>query len=132
MTGPILDHVFHRDITREYPVADHAEGLYVYDVDGRRFIDGTSCVFALSIGHGAGDVIEAMAAQARRVAFPHTAYFTSPAERQLADKLVAMAPPGFSRVWLCTAGSEANEAAIKLARQYHVLKGNPEKTKVIS
>ena len=126
------DRVFHRDIAQDYPVADHAEGVYIYDTEGRRFIDGTSSVFATSVGHGASDVIEAMAAQARRVAFPHTGTFTSVAEQQLAAKLVDLAPPGFEKAWFCTAGSEANETAIKLARQYHVLGGHPEKTKVIS
>ncbi len=126
------DRVFHRDITREYPVAERAEGIHIYDTEGRRYIDCSGSVFVQNIGHGVEDVIEAIAAQARQVAFVHTSQFTSAPEQRFTERLVGLAPQGFVKAWVCTTGSTANETAIKLARHYHVLTGNSEKTKVIA
>jgi adenosylmethionine-8-amino-7-oxononanoate aminotransferase len=126
------DRVFHRDIARDYPVVDRAEGIHIYDTAGRRYIDCAGSVFVQNVGHGVGEIVDAIADQARQVAFVNTAHFTSDAERRLTEALIERAPPGFVKAWISTTGSTANETAIKLARQYHLLTGNPQKTRVIA
>lgn len=126
------DRIFHREIGRDYPMVDRGAGIYVFDSTGRRYIDGAGGVFVVNIGHGSPAVEQAMAAQAHRIAFAHTGNFTSEAEQRFSAQLLALAPPGFTKVWMSTSGSAANETALKLARHYHLLAGHPEKTKVIS
>jgi len=133
MTAPVnADRVFHREIGRDYPMVDRGEGIYVFDSTGRRYIDGAGGVFVVNIGHGSPAVEQAIAAQVQRIAFAHTGNFTSEAEQRFSARLLALAPPGFTKVWMSTSGSAANETALKLARHYHLLAGHPEKTKVIS
>lgn len=126
------DPVFHREIGRDYPVVDRAEGACVFDASGRRYLDGAGGIFVANIGHGVKEVVAAMAAQADRVAFAHTSVFTSAAELAFAQKLVDLAPSGFTKAWICTSGSAANETALKLAREYQLIKGAPQRTKVIA
>jgi adenosylmethionine-8-amino-7-oxononanoate aminotransferase len=124
--GPVnRDPVFRREVARDYPVVARAEGAYVYDTAGRRYLDGAGGIFVVNIGHGVREVVQAMAAQAGRVAFAHTTVFTSDAELAFARKLVDLAPAGFAKAWICTSGSAANETALKLAREYQLLKGQP-------
>jgi adenosylmethionine-8-amino-7-oxononanoate aminotransferase len=131
--GPVnRDPVFHREVARDYPVVARAEGAYVYDSAGRRYLDGAGGIFVVNIGHGVREVVQAMAAQAGRVAFAHTSVFTSEAELAFAQKLVDLAPAGFTKAWICTSGSAANETALKLAREYQLLKGEPKRTKIIA
>jgi len=133
MTATVnADRVFHREIDRDYPMVDRGEGIYVFDSTGRRYIDGAGGVFVVNIGHGSPAVEQAIATQMRRIAFAHTGNFTSEAEQRFSAQLLALAPAGFSKVWMSTSGSAANETALKLARHYHLLAGKPEKTKVIS
>jgi adenosylmethionine-8-amino-7-oxononanoate aminotransferase len=126
------DRIFHRELGRDYPTIDRGEGIYLYDTAGRRYIDGAGGVFVTNLGHGNEHVVEALTAQARRVGFAHTGFFTSQVYIDFAEKLVAMAPKGFAKVWMSTSGSTANETAIKLARHYHLLTGKPEKTRIIA
>jgi adenosylmethionine-8-amino-7-oxononanoate aminotransferase len=131
--GPVnRDPVFHREPGRDYPVVARAEGAYVYDSAGRRYLDGAGGIFVVNIGHGVREVVEAMAQQAGRVAFAHTSVFTSDAELAFAQKLVDLAPPGFTKAWICTSGSAANETALKLAREYQLIKGQPKRTKIVA
>ena len=122
---------FHRDISHSYPVAARGEGAVVIDSEGRRFIDGAGGFIAI-LGHSPGEVAKQIFEQADVLQFAHTGDFTSTAEERFARTLLEIAPPGFAKVWITTSGSTANEAAVKLARQYHVLKGQPEKSKVVS
>jgi adenosylmethionine-8-amino-7-oxononanoate aminotransferase len=124
--------VFHRNITRSYPVAAAGDGAVVIDSQGRRLLDGAGGVFVAILGHSPTEVAEAIASQARTLNFAYTGDFATEGEERLAEQLTAIAPPGFVKVWLTTSGSTANEAAMKLARQYHMLKGACEKTKIIS
>jgi adenosylmethionine-8-amino-7-oxononanoate aminotransferase len=131
--GPVnRDPVFRREVARDYPVVARAEGAYVYDTAGRRYLDGAGGIFVVNIGHGVREVVQAMAAQAGRVAFAHTTVFTSDAELAFARKLVDLAPAGFAKAWICTSGSAANETALKLAREYQLIKGQPTRTKIIA
>ena len=116
-----VDYVFHRHVDRDYPVVTGGEGIYLFDAQGRRYIDGTSGVFVAVLGQGVDEIASAITAQMRRLAFATTNIFTSEAEQGLARRLIELAPEGFGRVWICTSGSSANDTAIKLARHYHVL-----------
>ncbi len=127
-----MDRTFYRELRKQYPVIDRGEGIYLWDKAGRRYIDGAGGMYVVNVGHGVPEVIEAMAAQARRVCFAHVAQFTSEAQIELCNRLAALAPPGFGRVWLVSGGSEATESALKLVRQYHVERGNTGKHKVVS
>jgi adenosylmethionine-8-amino-7-oxononanoate aminotransferase len=130
--GSNADPVFQRELGRDYPTIDRGEGIHLYDMAGKRYIDGAGGVFVTNLGHGNQHVIEALVAQARRVSFAHTGTFTSQAAIDFAAKLLELAPQGFAKVWMSTSGSAANETAIKLARQYHLLTGNPEKTRIVA
>ena len=127
------DHVFYRALLNEYIAIDRGEGVYLYDTDGRRYLDacgqGAGCI--ISIGYGVQEVVEAMAAQASRISILHGGLFRSEAFVELAERVVEMAPAGLTRVWLSSGGSEAVESALKLARQYHVGKGNGSKYRFI-
>ena len=124
--------VFHRNIQRAYPLAVGGEGAIVIDAEGKRWLDGAGGVFVSILGHSPHEVGDAIAEQARALNYAYTGDFTTEAEQRLARQLLDIAPLGFAKVWLTTSGSTANEAAMKLARQYHLLQGQPEKTRIIS
>lgn len=126
------DYVLMREMGRDYPVAARADGAYVYDTAGRRYLDAAGSYFVMSAGHAVADVIQAITDQLKELDFAHTGFFTTEVARNFAARLIALAPAGFSKVYFATSGSGANEAAVKLARQYHVLRGNTEKTRVIA
>jgi adenosylmethionine-8-amino-7-oxononanoate aminotransferase len=115
-------HVFHRDLKAHYPVAVAGEGVWIVDREGKRYLDASGGAAVSCLGHCHPRVVEAMRAQAAKLEFAHTAFFTNEPAEALADWLTERAP-GFSRVYFVSGGSEANEAAIKLARQVHVERG---------
>ena len=102
------------------------------DADGRDYIDASGGAAVSCLGHAHPDVLAAMHAQLDRLAFAHTSFFTSQVAEELADDLVAHAPAGISRVFYVSGGSEAVEAALKLARQYFVERGEPQRRYVIA
>ncbi|HEY1274998.1 MAG TPA: aminotransferase class III-fold pyridoxal phosphate-dependent enzyme, partial [Thermoleophilaceae bacterium] len=103
------------------------------DADGRRYLDAMSGgSMALTLGHGRRDIIEVAREQAARLSYVHNERLTNPPQEELARELVAVAPEGFSRVHFVTGGSEANEAALRMARAYHVERGEPQRWRVIS
>jgi adenosylmethionine-8-amino-7-oxononanoate aminotransferase len=121
------------EFDRAYPVVVKGEGVWLEDSDGRRYLDAMSGgSMAATLGHGRRDIAEAAAEQARKLAFVHNERLTNPAQEELARELVSVAPEGFSRVHFVTGGSEANEAALRLARSYHVERGEPSRWRVIS
>lgn len=126
------DHVFHREVGRDYPVAARASGVYIYDTAGRRYLDGAGGYFVVNIGHGVTEIGAAIADQLARFANAHTSHFTSEAEQKFADRLIALAPKGFAKVWMSTSGSAANETALKLVRHYHLVNGEPQRTRIIA
>jgi adenosylmethionine-8-amino-7-oxononanoate aminotransferase len=131
-TQKSTDHVFYRNLKKYYPTVDRGEGVYIYDTEGKRYIDGTSGAAVVGIGHGVKEIAEAMIQQAGRISFSHGSQFTSQAAVDLASKLVRFSPKGLTRVYYLSGGSEAVETAVKMARQYHVEAGKPGKYKVIS
>ena len=120
------DHVFHRDFTIEYPIITHGKGIYLYDNAGNRYMDACSGAVAANLGHGDIIIAEAMAEQAKKAAFVHTMRFETDVLFQLSEKIAKMAPALLNKVYFTCGGSEANESAIKLARQFHKDAGHPE------
>ena len=119
--------IVHRQSSHDYPTAVRGEGIRIFDSAGREYIDASGGAAVSCLGHGHPDVTAAMHAQLDRLAYAHTSFFTTEAAEQLADDLVAHAPAGIGRVYLVSGGSEANEAALKMARQYFVARGEPER-----
>jgi adenosylmethionine-8-amino-7-oxononanoate aminotransferase len=112
-------------------VIERAEGVRVWDAEGKAYVDGLSGIFVVNLGHGRREIVDAMAEQLGKVAFvPQMA--TSPAELELAGLIMSLVPERYSQVKFQSGGSEATEAAMKLARQYHRQTGNPGKYKVLS
>jgi adenosylmethionine-8-amino-7-oxononanoate aminotransferase len=127
-----MSHVFPRNCRAELPVAVGGEGCYLIDAAGKRYLDGSGGAAVSCLGHGDREVTEAVKAQLDRLAFAHTGFFTSEPAEGLADLLVEHAPEGIERVYFVSGGSEATEAAIKLARQYFVEIGQPERRHLIA
>jgi len=121
------------EFDRRYPVLVRGDGVWLEDSDGRRYLDAMSGgSMAATLGHGRRDIIEAARRQALELAYVHNERLTNPLQEQLARELVEVAPEGFTRVRFVTGGSEANEMAIRLARAYHVERGEPSRWQVIS
>ncbi|SLN68513.1 aspartate aminotransferase family protein [Ruegeria meonggei] len=126
-----MSHVFPRHTKSDLPVAAGGDGCYLIDADGRRYLDcGDAAVSCL--GHSNPAVIRAVQRQVEQIAFAHTGFMTSEPAEALADLLVAHAPGDLDRVYFVSGGSEATEAAIKLARQYYLEIGQPERRHVIA
>ncbi|HPK32462.1 MAG TPA: aminotransferase class III-fold pyridoxal phosphate-dependent enzyme, partial [Ottowia sp.] len=129
MTGT---HVFHRSLRQTPPVAVGGEGVYLIDSAGRRYIDASGGAAVSCLGHGHPDVIAAMHAQIDRLAYAHTSFFTTEVAEALATELVQHAPAGMSHAYFVSGGSEAVEAALKMARQYALEIGQPERSHFIA
>lgn len=128
MTG----HIFGRSTKGHLPTAVAGDGCYLIDSNGKRYLDGSGGAAVSCLGHSDPDVRAALHAQLDRLAFAHTGFFTSDAAEDLADLLIAGAPVGIDRVYLVSGGSEAVEAAIKLARQYAMETGQPRRHRIIA
>jgi adenosylmethionine-8-amino-7-oxononanoate aminotransferase len=125
-------HVFHRRLQHNYPTIHRGEGVYLYDTAGRRYLDAAGGALVANIGHGVTQVVEAMAAQAQRVAFSHGTQFTSEPLETYAAALGELSPIPDPWVYLVSGGSEAVETALKLARQVCVARGEPGRYKIIA
>ncbi|MDJ0992790.1 MAG: aspartate aminotransferase family protein [Dinoroseobacter sp.] len=127
-----MSHVFPRHTKKLPPKAVRGEGCYLFDENGKAYLDGSGGAAVSCLGHGDPDIIAAVQAQAGDLAFAHTGFFTSEPAERLADLLIANAPGDLDRVYFVSGGSEATEAAIKLARQYFVELGQPERRHLIA
>lgn len=127
-----MSHVFARASRSTPPIAVGAEGCHIIDASGKRYLDASGGAAVSCLGHGDAEVIAAIRDQLDRLAYAHTGFFSSEPAEALADALIAEAPGDLDRVYLVSGGSEAIEAAIKLARQYCVETGRPERTRVIA
>jgi adenosylmethionine-8-amino-7-oxononanoate aminotransferase len=114
------------------PVAVSASGVEISEAGGRRYLDASGGAAVSCLGHGHPDVLAAMRRQLDTIAYAHTAFFTTEAAERLADRLIEDAPPGLSHVYLVSGGSEAVEAALKMARQYFVEAGEPQRRAIIA
>ncbi|RMD63831.1 MAG: aspartate aminotransferase family protein [Alphaproteobacteria bacterium] len=127
-----MSHVFYRHTRHRYPVAVRGEGVHVIDGEGRRYLDASGGAAVSCLGHSHPAVIQAIKDQIDRIAYAHTGFFTNEASEALADHLIARAPAGMERVYFVSGGSEANETALKLARQYFVEIGQPQRRHFIA
>jgi adenosylmethionine-8-amino-7-oxononanoate aminotransferase len=127
-----LSSVFYRDPGSRYPVAARAEGMYIFDDAGNRYLDMSGGAAVSSVGHTHPKVVEAIQRQVSKLAFAHTAFFTNEPQERLAARLAARFPEKDAKVWFTSGGSESNESALKIAWQYWRAKGKPDKTIVIS
>ncbi len=125
-------YVLERDFGRSYPVIDRGEGVYLIDSEGKRYLDGSGGPIVASIGHGVKEIADAIYEQAKKVCFAFISEFTSEAQINLAKKVVEISPKGMSKVYFAMGGSEATEVAMKMARQYHLSKGNATRWKIVS
>lgn len=126
-----MSHVFPRHTKSVLPTAKGGDGCYLIDADGKRYLDcGDAAVSCL--GHSNSAVIKAVQEQVEQIAFAHTGFMTSEPAEELADLLIQHAPGQLDRVYFVSGGSEATESAIKLARQYYLEKGEPERRRVIA
>jgi len=131
--GSSQTRLFPPELDHAYPVAVRGEGVWLEDVDGNRYLDAMSGgSMAATLGYGRADLIAAAREQGARLAYVHNELLTNPAQERLARDLVEVAPEGFTRAHFVTGGAEANEAALRLARHYHVDRGEPERWRVIS
>ncbi len=127
-----MSHILHRAANAVMPVAVGGCGVEVFDAEGRRYLDASGGAAVSCLGYGHPDVIAALRRQLDALAYAHTAFFTSEAAERLADRLIEDAPPGIDRVYLVSGGSEAIEAALKMARQYFVETGEPQRRAIVA
>jgi len=125
-------HLFPRDLERDFPLAVKGEGVWLWDSDGNRYLDGCSGANVTGIGHGVREIADALAEQAAQIAYVPPQHFLHKKVLQFSDMLIDMAPKGYSRVMLLSGGSEAMENAFKIARQFHVLSGAASKYRIVS
>lgn len=125
-------HVFHRQLHHGLPVAVSGQGISITDASGQRYLDASGGAAVSCLGHGHPDVIAAMHAQIDQLAYAHTSFFTTAVAEELADLLIDTAPAGMSHVYFVSGGSEAVEAALKMARQYFVEIGQPQRRHFIA
>ncbi len=124
--------VFYREPLADYPQIARGDGVWLYDSAGRQYLDGSGGAAVSSVGHGNRDVIAAIQQQLERCAYAHTLFFTNEPQEELAELLRTRFGEDDARVYFLSGGSEANETAIKLARQYWVARGEPARDLFIS
>ena len=127
-----MSHIFPRHTKQLPPIAVRGEGCYLYDEGGKQYLDASGGAAVSCLGHGDQAIIDAVKAQLDNLAYAHTGFFTSEPAEKLANLLIEHAPGDLDRVYLVSGGSEAMEAALKLARQYYVEKGEPNRGRVIA
>ncbi len=125
-------HVFHRSLLATPPMALRGLGVWIEDAAGRRYLDASGGAAVSCLGHGHAEVLAAMHRQIDQLAYVHTSFFTTEVAEQLAEQLVRTGPAGTSHAYLVSGGSEAVEAALKMARQYFVEIGQPERSLFIA
>ena len=127
-----MTHVLHRTLGHTYPVAAAGQGVTIRDETGRTYIDASGGAAVSCLGHGHPEVGAAMKAQIDKLSYAHTSFFTTAVAEELAEHLVAHAPEGLSHAYFVSGGSEAIEAALKMARQYFVEIGQPQRRHFIA
>jgi len=124
--------VLYRSLTRSFPKIIRGEGVYLYDETGKRYLDGSGGAYVANLGHGVSEIADMVATQMRKVAYVTGTAFTNEPAEELAAELASLSPGELDKFYFLTSGSDANEAALKLARQHWVEMGRPSKHKVIA
>ena len=127
-----MTHILHRQIGHDYPVAVGGQGILVQDANGKEYIDASGGAAVSCLGHSHPSVVAAIIAQLNNLEYAHSSFFTTRVAEDLADDLVAHAPRGIDHVLFVSGGSEAIEAALKLARQFFVERGEPQRMHIIA
>lgn len=121
------------DMNKVYPKIDYGKGVYIYDQNGKRYLDGSSGASSVSnIGHGRSEIADVIHQQVSKISVLPTHAFSSEVVENYLDRLVSFAPPGFSKAWTVMSGTEAVESAVKMALQFHQIRGEFNRYKVIS
>jgi len=128
----VPSHVFYRKLNRHLPLIVRGEGVYLYDDSGKRYLDACGGAMVASVGHGVREIADAIGEQAATIGYVNGTMFTNGPVERLADMLVRVSPPGIERAYFLSSGSEAVEAALKLARQYHVERKEPNRRIIIA
>ena len=127
-----MTHLIHRSLRAAPPTAVSGQGIWLHERGGHAVMDASGGAAVACIGHGHPHVLAAMRAQLDRLTYAHTALFGCESAERLADMLVGDAPGGLTHAYFCSSGSEGMEAALKMARQYHVERGQPQRRHVIA
>lgn len=128
-----MSNVFYRAVNKAYLTVDHGEGIYLYDTEGKKYIDACSGAAVSNLGHAHPAAIAAMTEQAKKVAFSHLSRWTSKPTLELADLVAQLAPGSLNKLYLVSGGSEATESALKMARAYYIERdGQSSKYRIIS
>lgn len=127
-----MSHVFYRVLNRTLPTAVRAEGAWITDADGRRYLDGAGGAIVVNVGHGEQSVVRAMAEQSSLTPYLHGTMFTTEALESYAEELAPLLPMDDPRIYPVSGGSEAVETAFKLARAYHLARGDAERHKIVT
>jgi hypothetical protein len=125
-------HVLQRSTSVDLPIATRGEGIYLIDADGNRYVDACGGAAVSCLGHGHPKVVESIAEQAARLEYVHTGFFTTTEAEELAELIARQTPGALDRVWYTSSGSEAIEAAVKLARQFHLERCDVPRSRVIA
>jgi len=125
------DSVFYRNLNISFPIAKKAKGIYIFDENNKKYIDGVSGVCVVDIGHNVQEIKEAIIEQFEKICFCYHINFSNQPQAELAEFIIERSPEGFSKVFFLSGGSEATETAMKLAREYHLQRGKVTKYKVI-
>ena len=132
MAQPSKGRLLPRDVTKQYPKIVRGEGVYIYDNTGKRYLDATSGIAVVNIGHGRAEVVKALATQAQTISYLTSVLFDNEPVHQLAERVGRLTPEGLNNTYFVSGGSEATETAIKLARQYHYERGETTRHLMIS
>ena len=127
-----MSHVLHRSTRQSFDVAVRGDGITITLAGGRTVIDASGGAAVACLGHGQQRVVDAITRQASALAYVHTSFFTCEAAEALADTLVGHEPGGLSHAYFVSSGSEAVEACMKMARQYFVERGEPDRVHIIA
>ncbi len=132
VTTQSTTNVFHRQLRHDMPIAVRGSGVHLFDATGKAYIDASGGAAVSCLGHGHPDVLAAMHAQIDALAYAHTSFFTTAVAEELAAMMIGSAPIGMSNVYFVSGGSEAMEAALKMARQYFVEIGQPQRSHFVA
>lgn len=127
-----MTRIIHRNPRQSMPVAREGAGSFLIDFNNRRYYDASGGAAVSCLGHGNAEVIHAITEQLQKLEYAHTSFFTSEPAEELADTLVNQSPDGLANVYFVSGGSEAMECALKMARQFHVERGEPSRRHIIS
>jgi putrescine---pyruvate transaminase len=129
----LIHPLYHPQAQKNAVILERGEGVWLWDVNGNRYLDGLSSLWNVNVGHGRRELAEAAAEQMSRLAFNNSyTGFANPPSIQLAKRLVDLAPGDLNAVFFTSGGGESNESAFKMARYYHAVRGRPEKFKIIA